>query len=56
MYCWKNVHLLYEYVLNHRVCLLLLILLDIYIEVTHNSLNTSFNLLERLIRTAKCLP
>jgi hypothetical protein len=53
MYCWKNVHHLHEYVLNHRVCLLLLILLDIYFEVTHNSRNTSFNLFEHLNRTAK---
>jgi hypothetical protein len=56
MYCWKNVHHLHEYVLNRRVCLLLLILLDIYTEVMHNSLNTSFNLLEHLIRTVNaCL-
>jgi len=56
MYCWKNVHHLHEHVLSHRVCLLLLILLDIYTEVTHSSLNTSFNLLEHLIVTVKCMP
>lgn len=55
MYSWKNIHHIHEYVQNHRVCLLLLILLDIYTEVTHNSLNTAFNLTEHLIRTAKCM-